>query len=211
MSRKQTLSVLFLCVLVGLCSPLMYSQATGSFAGTVSDNSGAVVSGAKVRVTAQSTNVSREGTTDDSGHYLIPLLGVADYTIHVEAPGFRAAESKDVRLQVDEHRELDFKLSPASVTTSVEVNATEVAVETTNPTLGQVITSEQVAELPLNGRDFVQFATLTPGTRKKQTQTVSLPPAPVAKFPRAAHTPFPWVDREPKVPIGCSTAMTTTS
>ena len=101
--------------LVGLCSPLMYSQATGSFSGTVSDNSGAVVSGAKVRVTAQSTNVSREGTTDDSGHYLIPLLGVADYTIHVEAPGFRAAESKDVRLQVDEHRELDFKLSPASV------------------------------------------------------------------------------------------------
>ena len=145
----------------------MYSQATGSFAGTVSDNSGAVVSGAKVRVTAQSTNVSREGTTDDSGHYLIPLLGVADYTIHVEAPGFRAAESKDVRLQVDEHRELDFKLSPASVTTSVEVNATEVAVETTNPTLGQVITSEQVAELPLNGRDFVQLATLTPGTTQE--------------------------------------------
>ena len=92
---------------------------------------------------------------------------MADYTIHVEAPGFRAAESKDVRLQVDEHRELDFKLSPASVTTSVEVNATEVAVETTNPTLGQVITSEQVAELPLNGRDFVQLATLTPGTTQE--------------------------------------------
>ena len=161
------LSVLFLCVLVGLCSPLLYSQATGSFAGTVSDNSGAVVSGAKVRVTAQSTNVSREATTDDSGHYLIPLLSVAEYTIHIEAPGFRAAESKDVRLQVDEHRELDFKLSPASVTTSVEVNATEVAVETTNPTLGQVITSEQVAELPLNGRDFVQLATLTPGTTQE--------------------------------------------
>ncbi len=167
MSRKQTLSVLFLCVLVGLCSPLMYSQATGSLAGTVSDNSGAVVSGAKVRVTAQSTNVTREATTDDSGHYLIPLLSVAEYTIHVEAPGFRAAESKDVRLQVDEHRELDFKLSPASVTTSVEVNATEVAVETTTPTLGQVITAEQVADLPLNGRDFVQLATLTPGTTQE--------------------------------------------
>ncbi|HWO32879.1 MAG TPA: hypothetical protein VNO32_29130, partial [Candidatus Acidoferrum sp.] len=69
--------------------------------------------------------------------------------------------------QVDEHRELDFKLVPASVSTSVEVNATEVAVQTTNPTLGQVITSEQVAELPLNGRDFVQLATLTPGVTQE--------------------------------------------
>src|SRR5581483_6567319 len=68
------------------------------------------------------------------------------------------------RLQVDEHRELNFTLAPASVTEKVEVSATEVAVETTNPSLGQVITSEQVAELPLNGRNFVQLATLTPGT-----------------------------------------------
>jgi hypothetical protein len=62
---------------------------------------------------------------------------------------------------------LDFTLSPASVTSTVEVSATEVAVETTNPTLGQVITSEQVAQLPLNGRDFVQLATLTPGTTQE--------------------------------------------
>ena len=53
------------------------------------------------------------------------------------------------------------------MTTSVEVNATEVAVQTTNPTLGQVITSSEVAELPLNGRDFVQLATLTPGTTQE--------------------------------------------
>src|SRR6201984_1493774 len=58
-------------------------------------------------------------------------------------------------------------MSPASVTSTVEVSATEVAVETTNPTLGQVITSEQVAELPLNGRNFVQLATLTPGTTQE--------------------------------------------
>ena len=69
-----------------------------------------------------------------------------------------------MRLQVDEHRELDFTLSPASVTSTIEVSATEVAVQTSNPTLGQVITSQQVADLPLNGRNFVQLATLTPGT-----------------------------------------------
>jgi hypothetical protein len=167
MSRKQTLFAVLLCGVVCLCSAGLFGQATGNFSGTVSDNSGAVVSGAKVTATAQATNTSREATTDDSGHYTIPLLGVGDYSIRVEAAGFKASEAKGVRLQVDEHRELDFKLLLASVTTSVEVNATEVAVETANPTLGQVITSEQVAELPLNGRDFVQLATLTPGTTQE--------------------------------------------
>jgi hypothetical protein len=167
MSSGKTLFTVVSCALVCLFSSLLQGQATGSFAGTVSDNSGAVLSGAKVTVTAQATNISREGTSDDSGHYLVPLLGVADYTIRVEAAGFKPSEAKDVRLQVDEHRELDFKLVPASVTTSVEVNATEVAVQTTNPTLGQVITSTEVAELPLNGRDFVQLATLTPGVTQE--------------------------------------------
>jgi hypothetical protein len=81
--------------------------------------------------------------------------------------GFQAVEQKDVRLQVNEQRELDFTLAPASVTQTVEVSATEVAVQTTNPTLGQVITEQQVAELPLNGRNFVQLATLTPGTTQE--------------------------------------------
>src|ERR1700730_11063501 len=148
-------------------SPVVYSQATGSFSGTVSDKAGAVVAGATVKATSQGTGVSREAKTDDSGHYLIPLLPATMYTIRVESQGFGAAEQKDVRLQVDEHRELDFALAPASVTASVEVSATEVSVETETPTLGQVISSEQVAELPLNGRDFVQLATLTPGTTQE--------------------------------------------
>ena len=167
MSSQKALFAGLFCSLVCLFSPLLHGQATGSFSGTVSDNSGAVVAGAKVTVTAQATNISREATSDDTGHFLIPLLGVADYTLKVEAPGFKAAEAKNVRLQIDEHRELDFKLVPASVTTSVEVNATEVAVQTSNATLGQVITSEQVADLPLNGRDFVQLATLTPGVTQE--------------------------------------------
>jgi Carboxypeptidase regulatory-like domain len=164
MLNKKALLVGSCCFLVFSLCPLLFSQATGSFSGTISDNAGAVVSGATVRATSQGTGVSREAKTDDSGHYLIPLLPVAFYTIRVEAQGFGAAEQKDVRLQIDEHRELDFTVAPASVATSVEVNATEVAVETTNPTLGQVITAEQVADLPLNGRNFVQLATLAPGT-----------------------------------------------
>ena len=164
MSSQKARFAVLVCTLACLFSPLLHGQATGSFSGTVSDNSGAVLAGAKVTVIAQATNASREALTDDTGHFLVPLLGVADYTIKVDAKGFKPSEAKNVRLQIDEHRELDFKLVPASVSTSVEVNATEVAIETTTPTLGQVITAEEVAELPLNGRNFVQLATLTPGT-----------------------------------------------
>jgi hypothetical protein len=164
MSRKHTLSAVFFCLILSLSSPLLFGQATGSFSGTVSDNAGALITGASVKITSEGTGLTREARTDDSGHYLIPLLPVAFYTIQVQASGFASAEQKGIRLQVDEQRELNFTLKPASVSTSVEVNATEVAVETSNPTLGQVITAEQVAELPLNGRNFVQLATLTPGT-----------------------------------------------
>ncbi|HTW31694.1 MAG TPA: carboxypeptidase-like regulatory domain-containing protein [Candidatus Sulfotelmatobacter sp.] len=163
---------MFCGVLLSLFSPLVYGQATGSFAGTVSDKAGAVISGANITITSQDTGLTRETKTDDSGHYLVPLLPVSIYKIHVDAQGFGPAEQKDVRLQVDEHRELDFSLQPASVNQSVEVSATEVAVETANPTLGQVITSQEVSELPLNGRNFVQLATLAPGTTA-QTSPVS--------------------------------------
>lgn len=164
MLNKRAFFVGILCSFAFAFSPLANGQATGSFAGTVTDKAGAVISGATVRATSQSTGLVRETKTDDSGHYLIPLLPVATFTLHVESSGFQASEQRDIRLQVDEHREIDFTLSPASVSSTVEVNATEVAVETANPSLGQVITSQQVADLPLNGRNFVQLATLTPGT-----------------------------------------------
>jgi Carboxypeptidase regulatory-like domain len=167
MLTRRTLLVVGFSLFLFFVSPLLYGQASGSFSGTVTDKTGSVISGATVRATSQSTALIREAKTDDSGHYLIPLLPVADFTLRVESQGFQAAERKDVRLQVDEHLELNFTLAPGTVTESVEVSATEVAVQTTNPTLGQVITAQQVADLPLNGRDFVQLATLTPGTTQE--------------------------------------------
>jgi hypothetical protein len=140
-----------------------YGQGTARFSGTVLDKSGSAIAGATVTATSQDTGASRDAKTDEAGHYLIPLLPVGSYTLRVEFTGFAAAASKDLRLQVDESRELDFTLSPTSVATSVEVLADAVAVETTSPSLGQVITSQEVAQLPLNGRDFVQLATLTSG------------------------------------------------
>ncbi len=147
MLTKKAL-LLALCSLVVPICPLMYGQANGSFSGTVTDKTGSVVSGATVRATLQATGAARESKTDDSGHYLMPLLPIGDYTIRAEFQGFQPAEQKDVRLQVDEHRELNFTLAPASVTEKVEVSATEVAVETANPTLGQVITPSKWPSFP---------------------------------------------------------------
>src|SRR5579863_8606835 len=122
MLTKRTLLVAgFFSFVFSLC-PLLFGQANGSFSGTVSDKTGSVVAGATVWATSQSTALTRESKTDGSGHYLIPLLPVADFTLRVEAQGFQAAELKDVRLQVDEQRELDFSLAPGTVTENVEVS-----------------------------------------------------------------------------------------
>jgi hypothetical protein len=160
---KRILIALVVCIAALCYGQGAFGQATGSFQGTVTDKSGSAITGASVKATSQATGAVREATTDDSGHYVIALLPVSIYTIRVEFQGFQTTESKDLRLQVDEQRELDFALAPASVSSSIEVMANAVAVETANPSLGQVITSQEVSQLPLNGRDFVQLATLTSG------------------------------------------------
>ncbi|MGO9269649.1 MAG: carboxypeptidase regulatory-like domain-containing protein [Terriglobia bacterium] len=161
--KRGILAALFCFAVVLAGSPLL-GQATGTLSGTVQDRSGAALPGATVTATSQETGVPRETRTDDTGHYLLPLLPIGTYSIKVTAGGFQPVEQKDLTLQVDETREVDFSLAPATLQQTVEVSATAVAVETANATLGQVITSQQVAELPLNGRDFVQLATLSPGT-----------------------------------------------
>ncbi|MGA8670733.1 MAG: carboxypeptidase-like regulatory domain-containing protein, partial [Terracidiphilus sp.] len=160
---RKILLLPVICFLALMFSPDMHGQATGSFSGNVIDKSGSAVPGATVVATSEGTGLARDGKTDNTGHYLIPLLPVGTYTVRVDAAGFQSAETKDLRLQVDEARELDFSLVPATVVITVAVSGDAVAVETANPSLGQVITSQQVTQLPLNGRDFVQLATLTAG------------------------------------------------
>ncbi len=161
--RPKLFLLAVLCAIAFTFSPPARSQATGSFAGNVVDQSGSGIPGAAVTLTSQQTGQVRSVKTDNAGHYLLPLLPVGVYTVHVDAASFKSAETRDLRLQVDEARELDFTLVPATVVTNVAVSADAVTVETATPSLGQVITSQQVTQLPLNGRDFVQLATLTAG------------------------------------------------
>src|SRR5271169_2013625 len=164
MSKRGVLVTLCCVAFLLVPGPSLFGQATGSLSGTVQDRSGAVVPGASVTATSQGTGIARDTKTDETGHYLIPLLPIGVYKLRVDSAGFQPIEKKDITLQVDESREVDFSVSPATVQQTVEVSATTVAIETSNASLGQVITAQQVAELPLNGRDFVQLATLTPGT-----------------------------------------------
>jgi hypothetical protein len=159
--------LMVVCVLTLMISPAIYGQATGSFSGNVLDKSGSAIPEAAVVVTSQATGLVRDGKADSAGHYLIPLLPVGTYSVRVDAAGFQSAESKGLYLQVDEAREINFSLAPAAVVTTVDVTGYSVAVETANPSLGQVITSQEVADLPLNGRDFVQLATLTAGATQE--------------------------------------------
>ena len=87
----------------------------------------------------------RTSKTDGAGHYIVPLLPAEPaFIVHVDATGFQSAESKDLVLQTDEARELDFALNPATVTTTVNVSGDAVVADTTSPSLGQVITSQEV-------------------------------------------------------------------
>ena len=162
--QHARLSLLALLIFLALwVAPALHGQATGTFSGNVLDKTGSGVPGVAVLATSQGTGLSRTVTTDKTGHYLVPLLPVGTYTVRVDATGFQAAESKNLVLDVNQARELDFTLTPATVSTTVTVSGDAVAVETANPSLGQVITAQQVSQLPLNGRDFVQLATLTAG------------------------------------------------
>jgi hypothetical protein len=184
----KILLLLVLGVLALMISPVMYGQATGSFSGNVADKTGSGIAGATVIATSQGTGLARDVKTDNAGHYLLPLLPVGNYTVHVDASGFQSAESRDLRLQVDEAREVDFSLVPPTVVTTVAVSGDAVAVETANPSLGQVITSQQVAQLPLNGRDFVQLATLTAGATAETNTGSFFVSAPSSEV--AARGPF---------------------
>jgi len=160
---RKAFFILLLSFIALMSSSPLYGQAAGSFSGNVVDKSGSSIPGAAVTVVSPATGLTRTSKTDSAGHYLIPLLPAGTYTVRVDTTGFQSAASKELVLQVQESRELDFSLSPATVNTTVVVTGDAVALETGTSSLGQVITAQQVSQLPLNGRDFVQLATLTAG------------------------------------------------
>src|SRR6185436_5480489 len=134
----------------------------GTILGTVFDQNGALVAGAKITVKNTNTGLERTTTTDDSGNYSVPELPVGPYEVRVEQSGFNTNTVSNVTVEVASERRVDVTLQVGGHD-NVVVVATNVQVETTTNTLGGTITSKAAADLPINGRDFTKFLVTVPG------------------------------------------------
>lgn len=148
-----------------LATPAL-GQSVGSISGTVMDASKASLPGAVVSARHEGTGAVREVVADASGRYTMPLLPIGSYTVTATMSGFQAQERAKVGLEVQASLSLDFTLEIAGLTAEVTVvsQAAVVQLQRSDASLGQLINAQQVAELPLNGRNFVQLALLGPGT-----------------------------------------------
>ncbi len=144
----------------------IFSQvnASGTFSGQVTDQTGAGVSSAEVKVTNQETGVAETRSTSQDGYYTVPLLKPGVYSIEVKATGFNSAIRKDLALQIQQVVQQDFKLQVGGVQTEVTVQGGAPLVNMESTEVGNVITQEATEELPLNGRNFSQLGLLVPGT-----------------------------------------------
>ncbi|HYP14598.1 MAG TPA: carboxypeptidase-like regulatory domain-containing protein, partial [Bryobacteraceae bacterium] len=137
------------------------SQTLGSIAGEVRDPASSIVVGATVTVTNTDTNATRNAVTNDSGLYSFPGLVPGNYTIRVQMAGFRTS-ARSLVLQVQQNAQIDLTLEVGQVTETVEVKAETTMLNTTDATVGTVIEQKRIAELPLNGRNYLQLVSLSP-------------------------------------------------
>ena len=161
---------LLLLLLVSLVPQRALSQAVGSITGTIFDATGAVVPGAHVTVTNQGTNIVHEMNANQTGYFAFTLLPIGTYSVRVTREGFETYTAQGIALEGQQTADLEIKMTTGAVTESVNVTAesSDEIVQRSDATLGQTIHAEQVTNLPLNGRDFVQLALLTPGTSKSE-------------------------------------------
>jgi len=156
------------CCMISFCLFLLTLSAmaqvqNGQFSGTVTDPSGAAVSDAKVTVTNQATNLSVTTTTNGAGLYTVKELPIGTYKINVEAQGFKTFSDAGVVLNAGQIAKVDAKLQLGQTREVVEVTGQEVAVQTDDPKLSSTIGSEQISNLPVNGRNVFDLMQLAPG------------------------------------------------
>ncbi|HYR83158.1 MAG TPA: TonB-dependent receptor [Terriglobia bacterium] len=130
--------------------------------GRVTDDTGAVVPGAKITITNVGTNESRSVIVNDSGEYAIPQLAPGQYTVTAEYAGFNKVVRSGIVLETSQQARIDIALKVGTLSEEVEVNAAAPLVTTENAALGNVVDQKKIVELPLNGRDYLQLAFLQP-------------------------------------------------
>lgn len=156
---------LTLCMLISsLCGAQLWSQtATGSIEGTVADQIGNVIANARVTLTNVDTNQVRAAKTDNHGYYGLTLLPPANYSLSIEATGFRQFLQPAIKLEVGDALTINAAIQVGQVSEKVTVTSEPSALQSETSSLGQVIANQPIVDLPVNGRNSYSFATLVPG------------------------------------------------
>jgi hypothetical protein len=158
---KKVLSSL--AILVGFCPMLFAQQDAGSITGTVFDSGGAVLPGATLGLKNQGTGLTRSLKSGDHGQFVFTPLQVGIYEVTVSADGFQTEVRGNLELQIQQTLNLDLRLKIGASSERVVVDSSSPALQTEESSIGQVIDTKQVANLPLNGRNVYQLVTLSPG------------------------------------------------
>src|SRR5215467_5660135 len=163
-SRMSSSSFLpSLLIVLCLCAPFSAAQVSADLSGVVTDQSGAVVTGAKVTVKNLDTGLSRTSSTDQSGRYGFFALPVGLYEIRVTKDGFAEGVRSGIRLAVGQEASADLSLHVGHVTEEVRVNEDAPVVNLTTQDISGLVGERQVKDLPLNGRSYDLLLTLNPG------------------------------------------------
>src|ERR1700686_2531116 len=158
------------CLVFGICALLVLSFATavlasptGSIVGTVKDASGASVSGAQLMLTSLATNSKMEGVSDSNGNFQFLQLAPAEYSLVVELTGFKKVTEQHILVEVDQITHLEVALQVGSVSEVMEVTGAMPLLENDRSTLSNVVTTEVISNMPLNARQYLDLALVTPG------------------------------------------------
>src|SRR5215469_287567 len=158
---KCSLSALAAVCLIA--SPVFAQEFRGTFSGTVTDAQGAAVAKAKIVATEIHTGVKTTALSEDTGAYTIPFLALGEYEITAEVSGFKTFVRRGITLSAGEHPVIDIRMEVGALTDQVTVTADAPIMVTANPSLGQVITTAEVEDVPVNGRTPMMLDNLAMG------------------------------------------------
>ncbi len=160
--REVDVRIPFLCFALAGCAFAQQASIT-SLVGRVTDPNGAAIPNASVRAVEDGTQETYSGVTNGEGSYLFQFVRIGTYTITATAPGFGTLVNKDVLVQVNQVVRTNFELPIGQVTEKITVSATAAPIATEDASLSEVLGHQAVGDIPLNGRDVLREATLTPG------------------------------------------------
>jgi hypothetical protein len=164
-----------LIVALMLVASASAQDTRGQILGTITDSGGAVVPGAVVRAINVNSGVESSAVTNSTGEYLIPFLIPGTYTIRAESTGFKRSERPGVEVRISERIPVNIQLEIGALAETVNVSADAVLLETATASMGQVIESRRIAELPLKDGNPIMLAQLAPGVQNLSTGGWSRP------------------------------------